>query len=140
MGHWCSNAVLDAILTAYFQRAKEKNIRLDVNLAIPDELPIPAAELSTVFANALENMIHEVERLPMEERRMICKCISAPRLMLEFSNPCRGEVKFGSDGLPLTQGSGHGIGTRSIAAFAEKHHAVCSFRMEHGWFKLQLAL
>lgn len=85
-------------------------------------------------------MIHEVQKLPVEERRILCKCISAPRLMLEFSNPCLKDVKFGPDGLPLMREAGHGIGTRSIAAFAEKHHAVCSFRMENGWFKLQLAL
>lgn len=52
--HWCSNAVLDAILTAYFQQAREQNIQVEASLAIPDELPIPAVELSTVFANALE--------------------------------------------------------------------------------------
>lgn len=138
--HWCGNAVLDAILTAYFRRAMEQGIRVEARLAIPDELPVPPAELSTVFANALENMINEVRKLPAPERRMICTCISAPRLMLEFSNPCAEDVAFGPDGLPLTRDDSHGIGTRSIAAFAEKHHAVCSFRMENGWFKLQLAL
>lgn len=138
--HYCSHPVLDAILVAYFQRAKDMGIRVEAQLAIPDTLPVPAAELSTVFANALENMIHAVQTVPTEQRRIVCKCIDTPRLMIEFSNPCAEEVQIGADGLPITKGAGHGIGTRSITAFAEKNKAVYSFRMEDGWFKLQLAL
>lgn len=138
--HYCSHPVLDAILVAYFQRAKDMGIQVEAELAIPNTLPIPAAELSTVFANALENMIHAVQAVPAEQRRIVCKCIDTPRLMIEFSNPCAEEVQIGADGLPVTKGAGHGIGTRSITAFAEKNKAVYSFRMEDGWFKLQLAL
>lgn len=138
--HYCSHPVLDAILVAYFQRAKDMGIQVEAQLAIPDTLPVPAAELSTVFANALENMIHAVQTVPAEQRRIVCKCIDTPRLMIEFSNPCAVEVQMGSDGLPITTSAGHGIGTRSITAFAEKNKAVYSFRMEDGWFKLQLAL
>lgn len=138
--HYCSNPVLDAILVAYFQRAKDMGIQVEADLVIPDTLPVPAAELSTVFANALENMLHAAQSVPIEQRRIVCKCIDTPRLMMEFSNPCAEDVQIGADGLPVAAGAGHGIGTRSITAFAEKYHAVYSFRMEDGWFKLQLAL
>lgn len=138
--HYCSHPVLDAILVAYFQRAKDMGIQVETQLAIPDTLPVPAAELSTVFANALENMIHAVQTVPPEQRRIVCKCINIPRFMIEFSNPCAEEIQIGVDGLPVTKGVDHGIGTRSITAFAEKNKAVYSFRMENGWFKLQLAL
>lgn len=138
--HYCGNPTLDAILGSYFRRAEQLGIQVEAQIALPEELPVPTAELSTVFANALENMIHAVQKLPPEDRRVICKCICSPRLMLEFSNPCDGSVRFGVDGLPVAGDEGHGIGTRSIMAFVEKYHAVCSFRVEDGWFKLQLAL
>lgn len=138
--HYCTNAVLDAILSTYFRRAEELGIRVEARLAIPEELPVPAAELSTVFANALENMIRAVRDLPAADRRIVCKCVTSPRLMLEFSNPCPEGVKMGPDGIPMAKQDGHGLGTRSIVAFAEKHSAVYVFRMEDGWFKLQLAL
>ena len=138
--HYCSHPVLDAILVAYFQRAKEMGIQVEAQLAIPNTLPVPAAELSTVFANALENMIHAVQTVPAEQRRIVCKCINTPRLMIEFSNPCAEEIQIRADGLPVAKGTDHGIGTQSITAFAEKNKAVYSFRMEDGWFKLQLAL
>ncbi len=137
---YCRNAVLDAILSLYFERAGEQGVRVDTRLDIPDELPVDAAELSTVFANALENALRACARLPREERRIVCTCVSEPRFLFEIANPCREEVRFGPDGLPLAERDGHGIGTRSIMAFAEKHSAVCRFRVEDGWFKFQLTL
>lgn len=43
-------------------------------------------------------------------------------------------------GFPLTNRPGHGIGTRSIMAFVEKYDALCLFRVEHGWFRVQIAV
>jgi len=140
IGHYCSNPILDAILLAYFSRARELDIKVDAHLDIPDNLPVPAAELSTVFANALENMINAVKSLPAEQRLISCKCINTPCMMLEFSNPYSGELNFTADGLPIASESNHGTGTHSIIAFANKHNAICSFKSEDGIFKLQLAI
>lgn len=138
--HYCADPALDAVLSSYFRQAEELGVRLEIQIDLPKVLPVSSAELSTVFANALENMIHAVRELPAGERRMICKCISTPCLMMEFSNPCRKSACLGPDGLPVPRSTGGGIGTRSIAAFAEKYQAVCSFQIENGWFKLRLAL
>ena len=138
--HYCADPALDAILGSYFRQARELGARLETHIDLPGQLPMPAAELSTVFANALENMIHAVRELPAGERCMVCKCIGSPCLMMEFSNPCGKEARIGPDGLPVSGDTGHGIGTRSIVAFAEKYGAVYSFRIENGWFKLRLAL
>lgn len=138
--HYCQNPMLDAILLAYFSRMKELGIQVDARLAIPDALPVSAADLSTVFANALENALAAVEPLPPEKRRISCKCINTPCLMLEFSNPYQGKIRFSSDGLPIASRKNHGTGTRSIMAFAEKYNAICSFKTEDGLFKLQLAI
>ncbi len=137
---WCQNPVLDAILAAYFNQAQRQGIQVEAALAIPDELPVDAAELSTVFANALENAIHACAVLPEGERKIVCKCIDRPSLMFEVANTCAGEVRLDRNGLPVARRQGHGIGTRSIAAFCEKHGAVCSYETKDGWFKMQVVL
>jgi len=138
--HYCSDPAIDAILNSYFRQAEELGVKLEVGIDLPDPLPVSAADLSTVFANALENMIHAVGMLPIGERRMVCKCLASPCLMMEFANPCNKDVRLGPDGLPAARDPGHGIGTRSIAAFAEKYQAICTFRVEKGWFRLRIAL
>ena len=137
---WCQNPVLDAIFASYFNQAERQGIEVQATLAIPDELTVDAAELATVFANALENAIHACAELPEGERKIVCKCISHPQLMFEVANTCAGKVSFDAHGLPVAAHRGHGIGTRSIAAFCEKHGAVCSYEEKDGWFKIQVGL
>lgn len=136
----CQNVVLDALLSSYLEQIREQGIALETRLSIPDTLPVDATELSTVFANALENAARACEKLPKEQRRIVCTCVTEPRLMFEIGNPYAGTISFGPGGLPLSERPGHGLGTRSIMAFAEKHNAVCRFRAENGWFKVQVAL
>lgn len=135
---WCLNPVLDAVFTSYFRQAEAEHVRVEADMDIPVELHVDAAELSTVFANALENAIHAVRQLPEGERVIRCKCIRYPKLMLRVSNPYAGKVRFDDRGRPMAAGPDHGIGTRSIAAYCEKHGAYCDYKAENGWFTIQI--
>lgn len=137
---YCSNPILDAVLVSVAEQAEQWGIALEMAVALPLELPVDALELSIVFANALENAMKAVMKLPDGQRRITCKSVIYPRLMVEILNPYTGEVVFDRKGLPVSHEPGHGIGTRSIVAFAEKYHALCQFHAENGWFKVQLAV
>jgi len=135
---WCANPVLNAVFTTYFQQAEREGVRVEADMDIPADLPIDAVELSTVFANAMENAIRAVKELPRERRVICCKCIRYPQPMFSISNPYRGEVRFDANGCPLADAPSHGIGSRSIAAYCEKHGAVCRYKAAEGWFTLQI--
>ena len=60
--------------------------------------------------------------------------------MLEISNPCKDDVAFSEEGIPLSKEQEHGIGTRSIMAFCKKYGALCSFSLEDGRFTLKIVL
>ena len=99
-----------------------------------------AIELSTVFANALENAIHGCQALAADKRRLSLTCVCSPSLMIEIANTCDETAIFDTSGIPVSTRSGHGTGTRSIAAFAQKYDAWTSYEMKDGWFTLQIAL
>ena len=73
-----------------------------MRLSIPETLPVAYEEFSVVIANALENAINACRSLPKEQRRIVCKCICRPKLMLEISNPYRDDIVFSEEGLPLS--------------------------------------
>ncbi len=135
---WCANPVLDAVFAACFKQAEKANVRVEASLDIPREVPLDTVELSTVFANALENAIHAVRQLPEDERVIRCKCILHPQLMFRVSNPYPGEVAFDEKGWPVAADPAHGLGTRSIAAYCEKHGAVCEYSAGGGWFHIRI--
>ena len=138
--HYCSDPILNATLTAYLNKAENSGITVDLHLAIPETLPVDSAELSICFANALENAIKACEELPRNERKIILRCIHKPAFMFEIENPYKGRITFGRNGLPISTKTGHGLGTRSIMAFCEKHNAFYDFSAEGGWFRVMITL
>ena len=136
---WCKNTVLNAVFAYYFARAEAEGIRIDADLDFPSRLPVDVAELSTVFANVVENAVNAVRELPEDKRVIQCKGIHRPQVMFRVSNPCQGEVIFDEQGRPVAKDPGHGIGIRSIAAYCKKHGASCDFELNDGWFEVYIA-
>ena len=137
---WCRPPVLDAVFSSYFNQAKNQGISVEAKISLPDSLPADEGELALVLANALENAIHANLELPREQRKICCKMVGAPSVMLEISNPYAGEVTFDNNGLPVAQKEGHGLGVQSISAFCRKNGAVCQFDLVDGWFRMRLVL
>ncbi len=137
---YCANPVLDAVFTAYFREAEEKGVQVVSSLAIPERLTVDVAELSTVFANAIENAIHACEKLSVEKRMIEVRAISHPQFMFQVINPFEGEVKLDGNGIPVTNEEGHGFGTRSILAFCDKYNAFREFKVEDGKFALRIVV
>ena len=136
---YCDNPTVNAILAYYLKQAEEAGIRVEADCYVSANLPVKAAELAMVLANALENAIHACEKLPEErEKKIAVRILHTPHLVLEVANTYDGEAQFDSEGLPVARESGHGIGTRSILAFAEKYDAVIDYQADETLFRLRL--
>ena len=136
---WCKDPTLNAMFSVYFNQAQQHQIQIDATLAFPDELPVDSASLSVIFANAIENAIHSCEKLPPEQRKILCKAINYPKLMIKITNPCAEPILMNKEGFPTASMDGlHGIGLQSIRNFCKKNNAICSCFCKEGWFSLQI--
>lgn len=136
---YCDNPTVNAILAYYLQQAEDAEIQVEAECYVPLELPVGSAELAMVLANALENAIHACGKLSGEQEKSIAvRILHVPHLVLEVVNTYDGEVQFDNEGLPAAKESGHGIGTRSIAAFAEKYGAVIDYQADETMFRFRL--
>ncbi|MBU9736471.1 sensor histidine kinase [Diplocloster agilis] len=138
---YCQNVMVNAILSLYLQRASDAGIVIRTSCDIPADLPVDAAELSTVFANAIENAIHACSRqAPGTDKRLEIHCVSAPQFLVEIANTYDGTVEFDEKNLPMAREPGHGIGTLSISTFAKKYGALLDYKAEAGMFRLRLLI
>ena len=135
---WCRPPILDAVFSFYFSQAAQSGVQIQAEIHLPSRLPADECELAIVFANALENALHAVQALPVEKRRLSCKVIGRPTLMIEIANPTAGPVPFDDQGLPVAAEAGHGLGIRSITAFCQKYAFLCHFEVKDGWFYLRV--
>lgn len=135
---YCQNAVIDSVLSAYIQKAKDKDIVVTAQVSLPDLLSVNELELANVFANAIENAIHGTEKLPLEQRNIRIKILTIPCFMIQISNSFDGNILFDKNGIPVTLQAGHGFGTRSIVAFCEKNDAFYEFKADNNIFSLRI--
>lgn len=136
---YCENVSVNAAVCHYAALAESEGIRMEIDLAIPGDCVVDSLEFAMVVSNLLENAIHGAAALPDGSERYIrFSCFHVGRFLLEISNPCVATLRLGGDGYPEAEASGHGVGTRSVAAFAAKYGAELLYHVESGVFRVRL--
>ncbi len=136
---YCDNKAVNAVTSYYAQMAEQHGIHTTINLNVPAQLPYDSLELALVIANLFENAIQGVLRVDQSKGRAIhLSCSQKGRLIIQITNPCTEDTVLDSEGLPASSRKGHGIGTKSIVAFASKHDAELLYRIHDGCFRVQL--
>lgn len=136
---YCANPAVNAAVCHYAGIAQQAGITTEISLDIAADLDVDMPELSMVVANLMENAIHGCEKLAQDRKpyiRFICRSVG--RLLLEIENPCADDATLDENGYPVTRREGHGIGSRSVVAFAKKNDAELLYRIENGVFRVRL--
>ncbi len=142
----CAEPVLNAVFSRFKRRADDMQIHLNVASNIPGDIPVDTIKFSVMVSNALENALTAADKVTEPDRRAIrVKLIqsgsqSDMQIGLEITNPCAAPVEFDGRGLPVTNKAGHGIGVRSIAAFAEDNGYLLSFSYTEEQFTMRLVM
>lgn len=138
---WCENPVVNAAVSYYVSLADKAGIDFDIRLDIPTKLPVDSQELAIALSNLLENAIQACEKLqPKTKRYLRCIGIFTGQLIVEVENSCAGEIPFDEQGNPVTLKEGHGIGTKSVLAFAERYNGQVIYHTHDGVFNVRLLL
>ena len=138
---YCENYIINAILSAYINKAKKEQIEVTHELVIPEDIAVDNIELGLIFANAIDNAINACKKIENPENRsirIVCR-EHCGQMYIRICNPFVGEVRFDGE-YPVASSADHGIGTRSIAAIAEKYNGVFSFAAQDGVFKTTVTL
>lgn len=137
---YCSNSTANAILVYYIERAESKGIKTEVQFAMPENINIDIIDFTAAVANALENAVNACAKVKGEQKRLRIRTSENKQYIVEIANNYEGEVSFDEEGLPASTENGHGIGTRSISAFATKNNAILDYDITEEWFKLRIVL
>lgn len=138
------NEVLDTILTEKSLRCAHDKISLT---CVVDGRALGfmlAADVYSLFGNALDNAIEAVMRLD-ESKRNIAVVVHkvGDMVSVNVTNPYEGDIELDGDGLPVTikrDRNFHGIGVRSMRNIAEKYNGICTVSLNNGTFVLNVLL
>lgn len=136
--HFCENTTVDAAVSYYAGLARERAVELDFVLDIPEAVTIDSLELAIVLSNLLENAVNAAGQVP--EATIRFTCVYTGQLLVEMENPYSGHITVDERGHPVTDVKGHGVGTKSVVAFAEKYGALIEYEIKEDRFKVRLVI
>ncbi|MBS6443827.1 MAG: sensor histidine kinase [Clostridium sp.] len=135
---FCSNELINLLLSAYDTKAESEGISLLVQASIPAELPLSDTKLCAILSNALENALHA--SIETEEKFIQVQLAERNQtLLIQISNPFIGTVSF-QNGMPVSTQAGHGFGTKNIAAIADSYHGQFQFFAKDEIFTVRVLL
>ena len=137
---FCDREMLNLLLSHFAGKAERMKAEYEVEINLPEEIPLSNTEICTMVSNALENAFNAVEALPQNHRRVDLKLREFNgKLIFSVDNTCDDHVCI-VDNRPQAFGDGHGYGTRSISAIANEHHGMAKFEIRDGIFSLMVII
>lgn len=125
------NRVVSVILNEYAQAAKDNSIRLNLDVQVPPELFVTAADLYVLIGNTMDNAIDACTELPEEQRYISLKLkLHNNMLFLEIKNP------FVPDHLNRVRGKMHGYGLKNVQQCVERYNGTLEVHSEGGVFQV----
>lgn len=136
---FCENSVVNIVLASKKAVMEQNKISADIEVSVPQKMPVNDAELCAVFANSLDNAIEACEKLPENQRKISVKSKTDKGLfVLQVQNHVIGETVF-QNGIPTTtkqNAKAHGFGLAGIREIAEKHGGSMDISENEGMFTL----
>lgn len=138
---YCQHPAVNSILCLWAERVRKEDIPLSIQASVPDTLDIEPVELSSLFANAIENAYHACLELPSDTKRFIKveSHYNGKRLAIGITNTCKDPIDFEND-MPISSKEGGGIGTRSMVYTVKRFHGAYTFSAENGLFSTRFVL
>lgn len=138
---YCNNYSVNLILSSYISKAKNEQIAVETEVNLPEKNVISDMDLCVILSNAIDNAINACKLVhPTDNRfiKILCK-IKEDKHLIQVINSYEGTILFVDD-MPASLKENHGLGTKSIAAIAEKYGGMYSFTADSGVFKTRIIL
>ena len=137
------NDVLDVIVNQMYLKAKEKNIRIEVDGVIKDFKEINTYDLCTIFSNALSNAIEACENMNSAEKVIKVSLLEHNKTLLcRFINPATYEMYQAVSKKNTTKSDikNHGFGVGNIYMAVEKNGGEVNYFFDEGELCLEIYL
>lgn len=127
--NYCSNLAVNALLNYYGNMGKNNHIRIEMEIALPDSLPVSDTDMCSILGNILENAILACDNLPDKDRfiDMAIRRENESMLYIVATNSFDGKANKNGDTYLSTRRSGSGLGLKSIKETAEKYGGSVRF-------------
>lgn len=129
--HFCENEFLNIVISEKHNECKEKSINLNVQIILPNNIPLEEIDIIRVFCNLLDNSISAVEKMESNHKEILISSYMKDNYLYVTT-----ENYFISDKKTKRDKSGmHGNGLIILDEISKKYNGYFKTYTENGSFK-----
>lgn len=138
---YSENNIVNFTLSYFKFKAKEKGVKLNCEVNVPQEINILETDLSAVLSNTIENAINAATCCDnsIDKTVNVNLQVKKNKLLISVKNPYTGLIEV-KDELPTNIADGHGFGIKSIKTIVEHHNGIYSFDWDNNTFKTRIVM
>lgn len=130
----CAHETANAVLSVKLGEMERLGIPADLQVDLPENLPLSDTDLCALLGNALDNAMEACAKVKTPDIRLRCR-VDKGMLMLMVSNPLPGDEKPGL-GTTKADGKNHGFGLPGMAEIARRCGGSLDTCTKDGRFQL----
>ena len=137
------NVSVDSIINYKLQNAGNEQIRVEAEIAVPEDFGMNISDSITVLGNLLDNALYAVRQVEESKRYLKLKVVfDKERLMIHCANPYVTEVRYEEGEIisTKTDRKEHGFGLKNIEVVAEKYNGCMNVNHNDGVFAVDVLL
>jgi sensor histidine kinase regulating citrate/malate metabolism len=137
--HYCNNSIVNALLASYAKRCLKENIEFDIQLTLPDPLPITNYDICIILGNLLENAMEACEKLDQNRKISLVVKIQGMYLAVMVSNNYSGIITA-ENNQPISTKKNGGFGLRSVRTVTARYEGHTLFEWDAHTFTAYMML
>lgn len=128
------NQEANIILNHCIQKAKARDIQVQMDVSIPEQIGVSAVDLSVIIGNTFDNAIEECQRLETKDRIIVVELKLKNNMMVyAIDNPCLEQTV-------KKRGHTHGYGLFNIRNCITKYDGTMSTEVNDGHYQVAICL
>ena len=138
------NKVIDSIISNLIEECKQKNIKLNLDIKLPEEIAITDIDLCIIFSNLIDNAIEACEKLNNCSQKFINikSNIAGSYMYMSIENSYNGQIS--KNGIEFTTWKKnkkfHGIGLENVRITVNKYKGMLKYDYNESVFKVSVLL
>lgn len=127
----------DGILNYYAEKYADKSLKLEVSVAIPENLDVNIFDINIVLGNLLDNALENA--ISNTEVGFSLK-YNAGMLHISMSNLYEGSIKKVNGNIVSRKGENHGIGLDNVKRIVDKYDGTMVIECDNGRFDIDVIM
>jgi len=136
------NIAVDSIINYKLNSLTDKNVEINTEIAVPENLKIEISDIISLIGNILDNAVYALGDVETDKKLYFKMVYSKERIIIKSENSYATDIKYINGEIVSTKSdsSEHGLGLKNIDAIVKKYDGYMSIDHNSNIFTLNIII